>query len=44
LNTLYGLRSKGKAPRAVRIGRRVQYKLADLEAYVDENYDLGGAA
>jgi excisionase family DNA binding protein len=44
LNTLYQLRSKGTAPLAVRIGRRVQYRLADLEAYVEENLDDGSYA
>lgn len=44
LNTLYQLRSKGKAPQAVRIGRHVHYRLSDLEAYVEENLDGGRAA
>ncbi len=36
-NALYGLRYTGGAPVAIRVGRRLRFRLEDLEAWLEEN-------
>ncbi len=37
--TLYVWRSHGKGPRAVRVGRHLRYRLADVERWLDRAAD-----
>lgn len=39
--TLYDWRYKGTGPRSAKIGGKVMYRLADLEAYVDAAFAAG---
>lgn len=39
LTTLYAWRTRGKGPRAVKVGRHLRYRLSDLEKFLAENAD-----
>lgn len=39
LATLYQWRTKGTAPRAVKVGRHIRFRTADLDAWCDRNAD-----
>lgn len=39
LSTIYGWRSKGVGPRGFRVGKVVRYRLADVEAWEQEQLD-----
>jgi predicted DNA-binding transcriptional regulator AlpA len=36
--TLYGWRHRGVGPASVRLGARVRYRRADIEAWIDERF------
>ena len=36
-NTLEFWRTQGRGPKFVKVGRRVMYRVADVEAYLDAN-------
>jgi predicted DNA-binding transcriptional regulator AlpA len=40
---LWGLRTSGKGPRHIRLGRRVLYRLAELDRWLAEREKGGGA-
>jgi len=39
IGTLYQWRNRGIGPRGIRVGRHVRYRRADLEAWLDSQYD-----
>jgi excisionase family DNA binding protein len=39
LQTLYQWRVKGVAPRAVKVGRHLRFRRADVEAWIDSRSD-----
>ncbi len=39
LATLYQWRTKGTAPRAVKVGRHIRFRPADVEAWCERNAD-----
>jgi excisionase family DNA binding protein len=42
LKTLYQWRTKGTAPRAVKVGRHIRFRPADVEAWCERNSDNPG--
>lgn len=44
LATLYQWRTKGTAPRAVKVGRHIRFRPVDLQAWCDRNADPVPAA
>ncbi|MCM3553271.1 helix-turn-helix domain-containing protein [Micrococcus luteus] len=44
LSTIYGWRSKGTGPRGFRVGKFVRYRLADVEAWEQEQIEKEQAA
>jgi excisionase family DNA binding protein len=44
LASLYSMRSKGTAPRGIRVGRHVRVRLSELERWLDEHSDPRPAA
>jgi len=46
LATLYQWRTRGTAPRAVRVGKHLRFRRADLDAWVERHSDdrLGAAS
>jgi excisionase family DNA binding protein len=43
--TLYSWRTRGIAPRAVRVGKHLRFRRADVDAWVDQHVDdRAGAA
>lgn len=40
--TLDNWRSQGRGPRYIRVGRRIVYRISDLEAYLDDRTVEGG--
>jgi excisionase family DNA binding protein len=45
VQTLYVWRTKGVGPRAVRVGKHLRYRWADVDAWIDEqaNQPVGAA-
>lgn len=41
---VYGLRYRGEAPPAIRIGRELRFRLEDVEAWERDRRDNGGRA
>lgn len=39
LERLYRMRAAGKAPRGIRVGRRIVYRAADIEAWLESQAD-----
>ena len=39
LGTLYQWRSRGGGPRAIRVGKYLRYKMADVDAFLEANAD-----
>lgn len=39
LTTLYQWRTKGTAPRAVKVGRHIRFRAADVDAWCERNSD-----
>lgn len=39
LTTLYQWRTKGTAPRAVKVGRHIRFRPADIDAWCERNAD-----
>lgn len=39
LGTLYQWRTKGAAPRAMKVGRHIRFRSADVEAWLDAQAD-----
>lgn len=39
VKTLYNWRSAGQGPRGVRMGRHLRFRLADVDAWLEENAD-----
>lgn len=37
IKTLEGMRVEGRGPRFMKLGRRVQYRLADIKDFMDRN-------
>ena len=37
--TIYGWRTKGEGPRAIRVGKPARYRRADVEAWLDQHAD-----
>lgn len=44
INTLYQWRHKGEGPRAIRVGRHLRFRRADVDAWLEENADPSPAA
>lgn len=44
IDTLYVWRSRGKGPRAGKVGKHLRYRWDDVEAWFDENASGGTAA
>ena len=40
---VYGLRYRGEAPPAIRVGRELRFDLRDVEAWEDARRDNGGS-
>jgi len=43
-STLYAWRATGKGPRAIRIGKHLRYRRADVDAWVESQADPNPAA
>lgn len=39
VKTIYNWRAEGKGPRGIRVGRHLRYRLADVEAWLDQLAD-----
>jgi predicted DNA-binding transcriptional regulator AlpA len=39
---IYGMRYRGEAPRAIKVGRELRFDLRDVEAWEAERRDNGG--
>ena len=44
VRTIYGWRTKGEGPKAYKVGKRVLYRRADVEAWLERQADPGRAA
>jgi len=44
LSTIYQWRYRGVGPRAVKVGRHLRYRWADVERWLDEQAEGGAAA
>jgi predicted DNA-binding transcriptional regulator AlpA len=42
VQTIYGLRYRGEAPRAMKVGRELRWRLPDVEAWENAHLDNGG--
>jgi predicted DNA-binding transcriptional regulator AlpA len=42
-NSLRFMRAQGRGPKSARIGRRVMYRRADVERWIDEQFEQQGA-
>jgi excisionase family DNA binding protein len=42
VKTVYALRYRGEAPRAIRVGRELRFDLNDVESWEDARRDDGG--
>jgi len=41
-NTLYAWHSRGKGPRAIRVGNTLRYRRSEVERWLDANTDPSG--
>lgn len=44
VQTVYSWRTTGKGPRAIRVGRHLRYRAADVEAWLERQADPAPAA
>lgn len=42
VSTLYQWRSRGRGPRAAKVGRHLRWKLADVDRWVDDQATVDG--
>lgn len=42
VKTVYNWRSEGKGPRGVKVGRHLRFRMADVQAWLDEHSDEPG--
>jgi predicted DNA-binding transcriptional regulator AlpA len=44
VQTIYGLRYRGEAPPAIRVGRELRWRLEDIEAWENARRDAGSSS